>query len=101
MATKTQRARLSVASPYEQLFNTRYRGRGRPADRDDEPLFPAEGIHPAVAGIARRRAYAVVHEEARDRLREVFRAEVRVLKRRELSEVARDAGVALSDDEGN
>ena len=101
MATKKERetspgrVRLSAASPYEQLFKTRHRGRGRP-DGSVEPVFVAEGVDPVLIAVARRRAYAVVHEEQRDRMREVFRAELRVLKGRGVEVVARDAGITRS-----
>lgn len=89
---------LSTASPYEQLFGTRHRQVGRPTGT--EPLFSAPEVDPVIALIAKRRAYAVVHEEQRDRMSEVFAAELKVLKRRGLSVVAADAGVALKLTEG-
>lgn len=86
---------LSKASPYEMTFNTRHRSVGRPAG-DVEPLFSVGGmVDPVIAMIAKRRAYAVVHQEQRDRLAEVFDAELKVLKRRGLETVAEDAGVKL------
>lgn len=99
-------ARLSSASTYEQMFRTRHRTAGRPRREDGEPLFGdlaagAAGSATGGAGaavlrrIAERRAYAVVHEEQRARLREVFEAELKVLKRRGVEEVARDAGIRL------
>jgi hypothetical protein len=88
---------LSKASPYEQKFKTRHRGSGRPTadDLDLEPVFPMGDSNPTVAAIARRRAYAVVHEEEKDRLREVFRAELRVLNRRDIAEVFEDAHIKV------
>ena len=49
-----------------------------------EVLFPAGDVHPTIASLAERRAYAVVHEENRDRLSEVFHKELQILKRRGL-----------------
>lgn len=86
--------KLSAASPYEQTFKTRHRRVGRPVG-DNEPLFAGVDADPVIALIAKRRAYAVVHEEQRDRLKEVFDKELRVLKRRGLEVVAQDAGVKL------
>lgn len=93
MATQS----LSKASAYEQLFRTRQRRAGRPTEEgiDTEPLFPAGNLHPIVQRIAQRRAYAVVHEENKDRLRELYAAEARVLGRRDLEDVAADAGVKV------
>ncbi|UAJ16092.1 hypothetical protein SEA_TINYMINY_1 [Microbacterium phage TinyMiny] len=87
--------RLSVASPYEQTFKTRHRRVGRPADA--EPLFVAPDVDPLIALIAKRRAYAVVHEEQRARMAEVFDRELAVLRRRGIEQVAADAGVKLAD----
>lgn len=87
--------RLSTASPYEQTFKTRYRRVGRPAD-DREPLFARPDADPVLALIAKRRAYAVVHEEQRARLAEVFDRELRVLNRRGVEVAAQDAGVKLA-----
>lgn len=57
-------------------------------------LFPTDGeVHPRLRSIAERRAFAVVHEENRARLSEVFLKELRVLKRRDISEVFADAGL--------
>jgi len=86
--------RLSTASPYEQTFQTRHRQVGRPSG-DVEPLFAGADADPVIALIAKRRAYAVVHEEQRARLKEVFDKELKVLKRRGLEQVAADAGVKL------
>lgn len=90
--------RLSVASPYEQTFQTRHRGVGRPSG-DTEPLFGSvlngREVDPLIVLIAKRRAYAVVHEEQRERLAEVFDKEMAVLRRRGIETVAADAGVAL------
>jgi hypothetical protein len=88
---------LSKASPYEQLFKTRYRGSGRPTadDLDLEPVFPVGNNHPAIAGIAKRRALAVVHEQEKDRLRELFHAELKVLNRRDEAEVLADARIRV------
>lgn len=85
---------LSKISVYEQLFKTRHRGSGRPAagSVDDEPLFPAGDRHPLIVRVAQRRAYAVIHEENKARLRELFASEVRVLGKRGPEQVAADAG---------
>ena len=91
---------LSKASPYEQTFGTRHRRVGRPVG-DVEPLFAGADADPVIALIAKRRAYAVVHEEQRERLAEVFAKELRVLKRRGLEVVAADAGVKLKADDGS
>lgn len=91
-ATKNKE-RLSVASPYEQTFKTRHRRVGRPADA--EPLFIAPDVDPLIVLIAKRRAYAVVHEEQRARMAEVFDRELSVLRRRGVEQVASDAGVKL------
>jgi hypothetical protein len=96
MATES----LSKASPYEVLFRTRHRGPGRPAEDDGldtEPMFAYEG-HPVFQRVAQRRAYAVVHEENKDRLREVFRKELKVLERRGLETVAADSRIRLAED---
>lgn len=90
--------RLSDASPYEKTFGTRHRRVGRPSD-DREPLFVAPDVDPLIALIAKRRAYAVVHEEQRGRMAEVFAAELKVLRRRGVATVARDAGVKLAVNE--
>jgi hypothetical protein len=91
--------RLSNASIYEQMFRTRHRTAGRPVRDDDlsDVLFPSNGEHPVIVRVAERRAYAVVHEEQRGRLREVFGVELKVLRRRGVAEVARDAGVKLDE----
>jgi hypothetical protein len=93
-AGSTASASLSSASIYEQTFGVRHRRAGRPAG-DAEPVFVAPDVDPLIAMVAKRRAYAVVHEENKDRLAEVFAAELKVLKRRGVTTVARDAGVAL------
>jgi hypothetical protein len=88
---------LSKSSEYEQKFRTRHRTPGRPTDTEDvEPLFPAGDAHPVLANVARRRAYALVHEENKDRLREVFASELKVLRRRGLETVAEDARINLA-----
>lgn len=93
---------LSKASPYEQAFGTRHRKVGRPSG-DTEPLFGTvlngRDVDPVIALVAKRRAYAVVNEEQRDRLAEVFSAELRVLARRGVEVVAADAGVKLAVNE--
>lgn len=89
-------SRLSPASPYENLFKVRHRGRGRP-NGSVEPLFVSEGTDPVLVNVARRRAYAVVHEEQRSRMQEVFEAELKVLRRRGPEQVASDAGLASSE----
>lgn len=70
------------------------------ADGDDV-LFGSRDDHPLLVRVAERRAYAVVHEEQRERLRTVFDAELRVLRRRGVKAVAADAGVALKEDDGD
>lgn len=90
--------KLSTASPYEQKFKTRHRRAGRPIG-DVEPLFAGVDADPVIAMIAKRRAYAVVHEENRDRLYEVFHQELKVLRRRGLAQVAADSGVKLKENE--
>ena len=94
---KGSNAKLSEASPYEALFGVRHRRAGRPAG--EEPLFVAPDVDPLIALIAKRRAYAVVHEESKARMAEVFNAELGVLRRRGVKQVARDAGVALKHTE--
>lgn len=88
MANKT----LSKSSPFEQAFKTRYRGPGRPPG---EEVFETADVHPLIKRQAQRRAFAVVHGENRDRLNEVYRAELAVLKRRGVEAVAEDCGVEL------
>lgn len=61
-----------------------------------EPLFVAEGVDPILVSVAKRRAYAVVHEEQRQRMAEVFALELKVLKRRGLVQVATDAGYSMA-----
>lgn len=85
------RVSLSTASPYEQMFKTRHRGRGRP-DGDVQPIFVAEGVDPVLVSVAKRRAYAVVHQEQRERMREIFEAELKVLRRRGTDVVLADTG---------
>lgn len=92
--------RLSTASIYEQLFQTRHRRAGRPLG-DTKPLFAGTDADPLIQMVAKRRAYAVVHEEQRDRLKQVFDTELRVLKRRGVTTVAADAGVKLKAREGS
>jgi len=90
-------ASLSKASPYENIFGTRHRGRGRP-DGSVEPVFVAPGeVDPILVQVAKRRAYAVVHEEQRERMGDVFVAELKVLKRRGVATVAADVGLVLAD----
>jgi hypothetical protein len=91
---KTSGVTLSKASPYEVLFGTRHRRRGRP-DGSTEVTFDGAGVDPVIRSVAKRRAFAVVHEENRARLKEVYEAELKVLGRRGAEVVARDAGVAL------
>ena len=90
-----KKKRLSPKSAYEQLFGVRHRRPGRPVSDDGEPLFPTGDVHPLIARVAQRRAFAVVHEEHRAELGSVYRAELAVLKRRELADVAEDVGVEL------
>lgn len=96
MAEKTSRRGLNPASIYEAMFKTRHRRSGRPAlgepGGDGETLFPSGGAHPLLVRVAERRAVAVVHEEQRSRLNEVFRKELAVLARRGVQEVAEDIG---------
>lgn len=88
--------KLSTASPYEQTFGTRHRRVGRPLG-DTEPLFAVDdSVDPLLATVAKRRAQTVVLEECRSRLADVFAAELKVLRRRGVQEVARDVGVDLS-----
>lgn len=86
--------KLSTASPYEQTFGTRHRKVGRPVG-DNEPIFVAPDVDPLIALIAKRRAFAVLHEKHREELQALFLAEKAVLKRRGTEVVARDAGVKL------
>jgi hypothetical protein len=98
MAGKT----LSKASEYEQTFGTRHRGPGRPRVMEDgEVLFPSGDVHPVLVRVAQRRAYAVVHEENRERLHELYLSELAVLKRRGLTVVAEDSGVVLEEDDSS
>lgn len=91
---KTRGPALSSASEYEQLFKTRHRGPGRPSrdDGSDEPLFPSSDLDPILVRTAERRAFAVVHEENRERLRAIYHSELAVLKRRGPEQVAADTG---------
>ncbi len=84
---------LSNKSPYEQTFGTRYRGSGRPSGERVFPSVDESGLDPAVHQVAKRRAFAVVHEENKDRLVEVFSAEAAVLRRRGTEQVLSDTGV--------
>jgi hypothetical protein len=97
MPVKNGKAKVSLssASIYEQLFGVRHRRAGRPSG-DTEPVFVAPDVDPLIALVAKRRAYAVIHEENKDRLAAVFNKELAVLKRRGVAEVARDAGVKLA-----
>ena len=88
MATKS----LSPKSPFESIFKTRYRGPGRPAESE---TFSPVDVHPVIKQQAQRRAYAVLHEESKARLDEVFLEEVAVLRRRGVEVVAADCGVSL------
>ena len=80
---------LSKSSIYEQMFGTTRRSVGRPLG-DTEPLFASaedlRSYEPEVVSAAKRRAYAVVHEENRARIREVFLKELKVLARRVMKE---------------
>jgi len=72
----------SSGSLYEKMFGVVRRGPGRPLG-DTEPLFASvadlESFDASVVSLAKRRAYAVVHEENRKRLREVFLLELKAL----------------------
>ena len=97
--TRKASGTLSKASVYEQMFHTRHRRSGRPEREDgDSVLFNTADVHPVLARAAQRRAYAVVHEENRGRLREIFSIEMKVLKRRGVQEVATDIGMPLPAD---
>ncbi len=87
---------LSPASEYKQTFGTRRPTPGRPTDR--EPMFGTanERVHPVLTTVARRRAFSVVHDEQRVRLRKLFQSELRLLKVRGVETVAADAGIDLS-----
>lgn len=91
--------RLSSASPYEQRFETRHRRVGRPSGSESSAsLFAVgAGVHPLLAAVAKRRAHAVLLEEHRERLGELFGAELKVLKRRGVQQVASDVGVDLGE----
>ena len=73
-------AELDPRSPYETLFKTRHRRPGRPDAA--EPIFPSGAYPPPVVDAARRRAFAVLHEEGKARLAELFVAEAAVLNER-------------------
>ena len=98
--TRSGRVGLSKASPYEQLFGTRYRRVGRPSGDDaaSSPYRDPSGgaLDPLLLSVAKRRAQTVVLEEQRDRLATVFAAELKVLRRRGVAEVAADVGVDLA-----
>lgn len=92
---------LSTASPYEKLFGTRHRRVGRPSGDElaESPYRDPAGVggtDPLLLAVAKRRAQTVVLEECRSRLADVFAAELKVLRRRGVQEVARDVGVDLS-----
>ena len=82
---------LSKASPYEQKFGTRHRSVGRPSG-DVEPVFPGNDREPLLVDVARRRAYALVHEENKATLNAYFEKELKVLERRGVEVVAADTG---------
>jgi len=91
---------LARDSIYEQMFGTRHRGAGRPTG-DTEPLFASAGVDlttvdVVLVNVAKRRAYAVVHEEQRERLADVFMRELKVLQRRGVVQVMLDAGIRRS-----
>lgn len=91
---------LSKASPYEQTFGTRHRRVGRPSGDElaESPYRDPSGgqIDPLLISVAKRRAQTVVLEECRSRLADVFSAELKVLRRRGVEEVAGDVGVDLA-----
>jgi hypothetical protein len=67
-------------SLYEKMFRTRARGKGRPPGGD--VIFPIrEKEHKDLAQLARQRAFAIVLEENKDRLSELFESEYKVLER--------------------
>lgn len=97
MNTKTETTvggvELDSRSPYETLFKTRHRRPGRPDAA--EPIFPSGAYPPPVVDAARRRAFAVLHEEGKARLAELFVAEAVVLNERfvaDMKEVERGDG---------
>lgn len=90
---------LAKNSEYEQHFGTRHRGPGRPMGDDGEVLFPAADQHPVLVKVAQRRAFALVHEEQRDRLRSLYLAELAVLRRRGVEQVAMDSNIVLKDED--
>lgn len=78
-------------SPYENRFGDRARADGRPPGSLEKTiLFRAADRDPDLVRIARKRAQRVVHDENRDRLRDVFEAEYRVLAERGLTQVLAD-----------
>lgn len=85
---------LSPKSPFEQTFKTRYRGPGRPSSSD---TFEPVDAHPLLKKQAQRRAFAVVHENSKDDLNEIFLAELAVLKRRGVEQVAKDCNIVLGE----
>ncbi len=96
---------LSAASPYERLFGTRHRRVGRPSGDEliSSPYRDPAGVggtDPLLLAVAKRRAQTVVLEEQRSRLGDVFAAELKVLRRRGVEEVALDVGVDLSKRSG-
>ena len=88
---------MATTSIYETTFGTRHRPVGRPAKSEDgaagEVLFPAGNAAPLIASIARRRAYAVLHQESRERLAEIFAIELSVLNQRGEDQVRKDVGL--------
>lgn len=93
----SSKKRLSPKSEYEQTFQTRHRGPGRPAAMEDgSVLFPAQNEDPVLVKVAQRRAFAVVHEQQRERLHSLYLDELAVLKRRGVAEVAEDSGIDIS-----
>ncbi|UYL85377.1 hypothetical protein SEA_HAGER_1 [Microbacterium phage Hager] len=100
MGTGTRSPGLSKASPYEQLFGTRYRRVGRPSgdSLEESPYRDPSGgqLDPLLLSVAKRRAQTVVLEEQRERLSAVFAAELKVLRRRGVEAVAADVGVDLA-----
>lgn len=77
---KEENGVLDPRSPYESLFKTRHRRPGRPSEA--EPIFPSGAYPPPVVDSARRRAFAVLHEEGKGRLAELFALEAVVLNER-------------------
>lgn len=98
----TNQKRLSPQSEYEQMFKTRHRRAGRPPaaaasglDENRGVLFDGSDSDPILVRVAQRRSFAIVHEENRERLAQLFKAELKVLRRRGVAEVAADAGISL------